>query len=61
MIVKTYYIRGIQVNIDDSAYAGKSKEELAAIRKNIEDTARQIYRAVERRKAEKEKTEESAV
>lgn len=50
MIVETYYIRGVKVNIDDSAYAGKSEEELAAVRSNIEQTARQIYQAVERRK-----------
>lgn len=50
MIVETYYIRGVKVNIDDSAYAGKSEEELAAVRSHIEQTARQIYQAVERRK-----------
>ena len=58
MIVETYYIRGVKVNIDDSAYAGKSEEELAAVRSNIEQTARQIYQAVERRKAERQKSEE---
>lgn len=50
MIVETYYINGIKVNIDDSAYAGKSEEELSAVRRNIEQTARQIWQAVERRK-----------
>lgn len=74
MIVETYYINGIKVNIDDSAYAGKSEEELSAVRRNIEQTARQIWQAVERRKvndpeggregglgrkAEKQKMEES--
>lgn len=54
MIVETYYIRGVKVNIDDSAYAGKSEEELAAVRSNIEQTARQIYQAVERRKRREE-------
>ena len=50
MIVETYYFRGIKVNIDDSAYRDKTPEELAAVRRNIEETARQICQAVERRK-----------
>lgn len=53
MIVETYYIRGIKVNIDDSAYAGKSAEELERIRKNAEGTARDILLAVQRRAVEK--------
>ena len=53
MIVETYYIRGIKVNIDDSAYAGKSAEELERIRENAEGTARDILLAVQRRAVEK--------
>lgn len=53
MIVETYYIRGIKVNIDDSAYAGKSAEKLERIRENAEGTARDILLAVQRRAAEK--------
>ena len=53
MIVETYYIRGIKVNIDDGAYAGKSAEELERIRENAEGAARDILLAVQRRAAEK--------
>lgn len=53
MIVETYYIRGIKVNIDDSAYAGKSAEELERIRENAEGTARDILLAVQRRAVKK--------
>lgn len=53
MIVETYYIRGIKVNIDDGAYTGKSAEELERIRENAEGTARDILLAVQRRAVEK--------
>ena len=43
-IVETYYINGIKCNIDDSAYRDKTPEELAVIRRNAENIARQIFR-----------------
>ena len=43
-IVETYYINGIKCNIDDSAYRDKTPEELAVIRRNAENRAREEAR-----------------
>lgn len=61
MIVETYYFRGIKVNIDDSAYRDKTPEELAVIRRNAENIARQIFRNAEIRAREEARRQAEAV
>ena len=60
-IVETYYINGIKCNIDDSAYWDKTPEELAVIRRNAENIARQIFRNAEIRAREEARRQAEAV
>ena len=59
--VGTYYINGIKCNIDDSAYRDKTPEELAVIRRNAENIARQIFRNAEIRAREEARRQAEAV
>ena len=57
----TSYITGIKCNIDDSAYRDKTPEELAVIRRNAENIARQIFRNAEIRAREEARRQAEAV